>query len=542
MDLLQNPFYILGATLRDNKRRIIELAEEKSLYFDSVLITKAQADLTNPHKRLAAELAWLPGASPRLVAGLLDKLTDDKDLEQNQLNDLSPLAKVNFFVSQISHKKNDDTPSWTFDLSSEILAIAEAFESVDMQKLVDLLNTDRMTAGFSVINDELLVMEGLRERRRYICHAIKEALSNVISEDVLEIMKLVVRSSTDFGNKHGFIVIDDLVARYEIESQEFFEKEAENIKLLISTIRESFDKGLPTSFIVHLISKLMALIKNWHKIAEPIQLNTKSKGSEHRKSCDIALSIRTLSIDMYNNYGQLELATSLTETIRTFFADVATIADRVNEDIKTIGDLTEEAREREAEFAEDITYETSVGIFFKEPLKISPKGIEWKDTIWPLDEITEIRWGGVTQTANVISHTIYGVYFGSGINFASIQLKKRQYGEFVECLWKAVGVNILMNFLKGLQSGKQYVFGTTEINDEGITLKKNNFLSTEEKYFSWAEVVIWNRPGYFCIGRKEEEFNAAFSYLDDDNTHVLEAAIRAFWKNGGRKLSSLLER
>ena len=31
MDLRHNPFYILGASLTDNKRRIMELAEEKRL-------------------------------------------------------------------------------------------------------------------------------------------------------------------------------------------------------------------------------------------------------------------------------------------------------------------------------------------------------------------------------------------------------------------------------------------------------------------------------------------------------------------------------
>ena len=56
MDLKKNPFYILGATTRDNKQRLIELCEEKSLLGDADERNEALAVLTNPRKRLSAEM------------------------------------------------------------------------------------------------------------------------------------------------------------------------------------------------------------------------------------------------------------------------------------------------------------------------------------------------------------------------------------------------------------------------------------------------------------------------------------------------------
>jgi hypothetical protein len=54
-------------------------------------------------------------------------------------------------------------------------------------------------------------------------------------------------------------------------------------------------------------------------------------------------------------------------------------------------------------------------------------------------------------------------------------------------------------------------------------------------------LVIWNGAGVFCIGKKEDKkLAAAFSYQEEDNIHVLEAAIRMFWKRGGDRLSCLL--
>ena len=62
MDLVANPFYTLGATMDDDRRRIAELAEEKSLVGDETSIREARSILTNPRKRLAAEVGWLRGS------------------------------------------------------------------------------------------------------------------------------------------------------------------------------------------------------------------------------------------------------------------------------------------------------------------------------------------------------------------------------------------------------------------------------------------------------------------------------------------------
>ena len=70
--LHKNSFWLLGVTVRDDKRRIIEMSEEKSLELDHELCQKAQSDLTSPRKRLEVEMAWLPGVSPRKAMQLAD--------------------------------------------------------------------------------------------------------------------------------------------------------------------------------------------------------------------------------------------------------------------------------------------------------------------------------------------------------------------------------------------------------------------------------------------------------------------------------------
>ena len=71
MDLLHNPFYILNATQRDSWHRIIELAEEKNLLSDTDSGITARTELTNPRKRIAAEVAWLSGVEPERIYDIL---------------------------------------------------------------------------------------------------------------------------------------------------------------------------------------------------------------------------------------------------------------------------------------------------------------------------------------------------------------------------------------------------------------------------------------------------------------------------------------
>src|SRR5690554_6831225 len=101
MDLLQNPFYILTASPRDNRRRIMELADEKSLLLDSSECMNARSDLTNPRKRLSAEIAWLPGAGPKRVGEILSFL-ESQPIDLLSVEKISPMARANLLAAGLA--------------------------------------------------------------------------------------------------------------------------------------------------------------------------------------------------------------------------------------------------------------------------------------------------------------------------------------------------------------------------------------------------------------------------------------------------------
>ncbi|MCI4892235.1 hypothetical protein JL827_06410 [Vibrio parahaemolyticus] len=546
MDLLQNPFHILSASPRDNRRRIMELADERSLLLDSSECMEARSELTNPRKRLSAEVAWLPGIGPKRAGELLS-IIESSPTDLLAVGNLSSIARANLLaagIARLPEHNADDVAEW-------ILEIAWAFEDLDPDELSVIINEERIVSGFPEVSDLSAVEAEIQERRRHYRKVIKSALDNLSPKELVEAVTVTVESATDDGEEHGPILIADLVDSYEVEAQGFLDKEEGNIIALVGKLRAAVDAEQSDSTLAPMVNQLIQIVKNWDTVAQPIQVSTKSRGLDHDASHRVANLVRSLAIHMFNEHGKLDFSQQLTNMLQEVFAEVAEVAERTAEDADALAEIAEEQLRyveglvnKAEEWRREITYEAEVGAIFKDKLRISPEGIEWKGRRWDLDSITRVRWGGTKHSVNGIpTGTTYSIVFGNSSNYTSIELKKEAtYSNFIDRLWKAVGVRLLTEYLQGLREGKKYRFGSTIMSDHGMELERKKLFGSNERIFCrWSELVVWNGAGVFCIGKKDDKkLAAAFSYQEEDNIHVLEAVIRMFWKQGGDRLSSLL--
>lgn len=547
MDLFQNPFHILTATTRDNHSRILDLADERSLLLDADECSAARLVLTTPRKRLAAETAWLPGVGPKRAEEVLSLLescpTDLLDEEK-----LLSLARANVLATALSR-----LPEYDADIMTTwILELADAFEECDLENIKLLINEDRVVAGVPELTDLSALEEEIQERRRYYRHVIRAALDNLEPRDLVEAITDAVESATDVGEEYCPSLIADLVDAYEADAQEFLDKEEGNILILVDKLRAAVDTGADDSALAPLVHRLIQVVKNWDMVAQPIQVSTKSRGLDHIASLRVAKTLRNLAIYLFNQHGKLELCRQLTDMLQEVFAEVGEIAELTADDADTLDDLfkqrarwIEGAETRAEEWRQEVTYEANVGVIFKEPLRISPDGIEWKGILWPLDSLTRIRWGGTRRSVGFIaSTTTYRILFGTPTDQAIIeQGDETIHTSFIQRLWRAVGIRILTQCLDDLRDGKKCSFAGITMSDYGIELVRSGFLSSNEQVFChWHELSFWSVPGAFCIGKKgDKKLVASLSYQDVDNVHILETALRMFWKKGGSRLSSLLE-
>ena len=446
MDLLQNPFHILNASPRDNRRRIMELADERSLLLDSNQCMEARSDLTNPRKRLSAEIAWLPGIGPKRAGELLS-LIESSPTDLLGVDNLSSIARANLLASGLSRlpeNNADDVAEW-------ILDIAWAFEDLGPDELSVIINEERVVSGFPEVVDLSAVESEIQERRRHYRQIIKSALDNLSPKELVKAVTIAVESATDDGEEHGPILIADLIDSYEVEAQGFLDKEEGNIRALVEKLWAAVDAERPDSTLAPMVNQLIQVVKNWDTVAQPIQVSTKSRGLDHDASHRVANLVRSLAIHMFNEHGKLEFSQQVTKMLKEVFAEVGDVAERIAEDADALDEIVEEQiryveglKNKAEEWRREITYEADVGAIFKDKLRISPEGIEWNGRRWELDAITRVRWGGTKHSLNGIpTGTSYSIVFGNDSNYTSIELKKKAtYSNFIHRLWKAVVVRL----------------------------------------------------------------------------------------------------
>ena len=343
MDLLANPFFVLGATMGDPKRRIMALAEEKNLGSDSTTeaaVRDAKAMLTHPKRRLRAEIAWLPGLPPKRISETIATLQQDP-AQVRSLTGLPSLARANLLAAGLiriaKQLPKGDVAQW-------ILELARVHEAITAEATMNLLNEERSTvrgilnslirrsSGFLPITDPQMIDAELRNQRQYYGQAIKKALDLLPFQSLVEVVTTTVDEATNHGNHQAPILIDDLVDRFEVEAQGFFETETKAIKDLMQRIRRAAERDGSYQSISRLVSQLEDAVKNWDRVAQPIQVSARSRGTDHDLSHEVSGEIRSLAVHLFNKHDLLAISRKLTALLQVVFAEVPSVVEKAQED------------------------------------------------------------------------------------------------------------------------------------------------------------------------------------------------------------------
>ncbi len=538
----RSPFHLLSISTRDDRRRIVAQAEEQALHLDAETCQKARSDLTNPRTRLSAELAWLPGLSPRRASTLVEMLKS-RPWDIRQEDGLPALAKTNLLAAA---SEAVDAEFSADEVADFIHDFALLVDEIDPEEVLRTINEDRAVSGFPEVRDIDLIESELAERKRYYRNSIKGALNRLNSPELVATMTMVVENATLGGEMHAPELIDELVDAYAVETQDVLLKESQNAEKLIRTALENAKAG--EAAVRPLIDKLESVARTWDKIAQPIQLSTKARGLEHEPSKELAYSIRSLAISLFNEHDLLVQSQRLTKLLSDLFSELPEFAERVLADTQALSDIAKQRQKSEREqreWEEEIAFSADVGVVFKDTLSISAKGISWKDKTYPLESITRVRWGGVRHSVNGIpTGTDYTVAFGDNRTESVVSIKREAtYTKFTEKLWRAVCARLMTDILRSLRDGAEVRFGEAAVRDDGVTLIKHKFLGSNEAIrYPWSQVQIWSADGAVVIGAKDDKkAYVSLSYIQVPNAHLLEQIVRmAFKKSGLRRLSDLI--
>jgi len=541
--LQRNPFWILRATTRDDRRSIVALGEARSLELDSDVAQKACSELVNPRQRLAAEISWLPGVAPTKAVRLVQQVLKDPMSVRGQ-SGISHLAQANLMAAAfelIDGQVGKDSICGFID------ELAKRVEKVSSTDVLRDLNEDRAVSGFPAIGSVEIVESVLAERKRYFSETVKTALDRLPTTELIDVMTSVVAKATDSGEHHAPQLIYDVVDRYEVAVQEFLQKEAENVQKVLEATKEQGGNGVRV--VSKLIEQLEKITRNWVAVARPIQLSAKSRGTQHEPSYRLAYEIRSLGIDLFNDHGMLPQSQQIVSLLKELFGELPEVSERVEQDESALENIFHNRAQQESrrkEWAAQLAYSAEVGLVFKNTLSIGVDGLSWKDKHFPLDSITRVRWGGVRHSVNGIpTGTTYTIAFGDTRSEASVELRRSEiYSVFIQKLWMGVGIRLLTEMMESLKKGIEIEFGgNLLIRDDGATLVRHAMFGGGGRVVcSWNEIHVWSADGSFVVGMKtDKKVYSSISYIYTPNAHILEEGIRmAFKKPGMRVLSDIL--
>lgn len=376
--LHQSPFAVLGATTRDDRRRIVELAEEKSLEIDHDVCQKARSDLTNPRTRLSVEMAWLPGVSPRRASQFLSSLLQNPMAIRGE-SGLPTLAQLNLLAAAFESVDGEHDAD---DLAGFILEMAYLVDELSPDEVLRDINEDRTVSGFAEARALDQIDAELTERKRHYRNAIKAALERLPSTKLLLVMTDVVDGATSGGEDHAPGLIDDLVDSYEVETQAPLQAGFDNIHKLIKCIREVAPSG--EAAVRPYVDKIEVAAKNWDRIAQPIQLSAKARGIEHDPSSNLGWAIRSLAIDLFNTHDMLTQSQRLTGLLKELFSEIPEIAERVEQDADALDDI-ESDRNEQAEKLRAILDK------FKD-FNLTETSFTWKNRTYAISSISHITF------------------------------------------------------------------------------------------------------------------------------------------------------
>jgi hypothetical protein len=523
---------MLGASSRDGRQRIVQLAEERSLEGDPEECQSARSQLTNLRTRLAVEIAWLPGVSPTRAEQLVARVAETPGIVEPGV---ASLARLNLLVAGLEAQRGRGTQR---EVAEAILRIASELDGLVASDIRRDLNEDRIASGFPQIASDEAIETELTARRRQIRDVIKDTLNQMPTERLVALFTDLAELSTDNGERQAPALVDELVDMYQVEAHEFLTTEAHNVSRLVEAARSV--AAADRASVSELVAYLDRVARNWDKVAQPIQVSAKARGLMHEESSAVAFEIRELAVELFNRYDMVGESKRLTDMLGEVFAEVPQVAEQIEQDAAALAGIV---RNR-TEWRRDISYSAEIGLAFKGTLSISPDGVSWRDKSYSLDAITRVRWGAVSHSLNGISTgTTYTLAFGDDQSEAVVDLRRKDvYLAFIDRLWRAVCARLVIELLGSLRLGQSLDFDGTTVADDHVVLTRRKWIGTGESVkCHWRDVKIWSRDGSLIIGAQNDaKVYATLSYMLP-NVHILEQAIRMAFKRSAVRLSEVLE-
>jgi len=368
ININENPFFVLGADITDDKRKLMNICEEKMIFENTDVIIKAQEQLLNSQKRLKAELRWFPTCSKDQIQIIINYLNDLPNKEifeyipNSFLEKLYYLEKINIalysFIYIIGPPKkwSENTISkgtinkdaFYYDINKDNISLfihqtSELYELLEPQTIKDMINEKRKISGFPVITEVNSIEEELNNLRKNIKQILSFFISNITLGKITDILINIMEYYKN-GNKYHGAIIDDFISEYSLLSKDIISRRKDDI---ISQIEEILQISLSTEYLETRINTILSQLRNWDHLAQPLQLEALTKGMRHNESIIMANKFRELSLYCNNELKRTDLALKITKELKKYFIELTEYYQLLLEDENKLNNIKNNIFENE---------------------------------------------------------------------------------------------------------------------------------------------------------------------------------------------------
>lgn len=359
-----NPFNVLAVSPKDDRRAIARLSEEKALLIDSQKCSDARTMLTNPQRRISAEIHWFLDCSEEEVKEIdayISNVLAGNDIDDYSWDQFCALTQLNIRLACLEAQNFRNTSMAKY----YILGISRLFENIDTEVIIRLINENRRQAGFPEISKSLDIEPALGELRSEIRQTLSRRLQSLPENLYTQIVTSLSESYSGNQRYKGYAVLEDAISEYQLFINDTLHKQSQSIIKTAKFIANGAQKINVSQAVSDLIDKL----REWDKLAQPLQLGALTKGSTHEESKEILIALRDLALKLHNDYGMSSESLAITNATQEVFKELPEYTDLLSSDNKTLKRLIEE---KEAEDILAPVLETINKAF--EALKNCPEG------------------------------------------------------------------------------------------------------------------------------------------------------------------------
>lgn len=327
MILKENPFYILDVSLSADRKKIAEAADEIGFLLGEEIGREAQSVLTNPTRRLNAEMAWFPEASLEDIASIRNAISGDQPINTSSLTGLS---KLNAMVYDLGIAEYFGT----YDLGFDIVAIDEQYNSIDLARLKRTINLAREKAGMSSVGDSE-VQECYRKGIEDIRKLLNDKLKAYDEKAYIDFVTVIGEQYVADKRHNAGPILFDIIDQYEIRMQSEIEGKADQIIQYVDLIKSEQDKDI----IKKSIPKVIERVQAWDKYAQPLQCRSQATGLPHDISSKLAYEIRGLILFLNNEKQLTTEARDLASAMKAVFIELGEFKEVFTNDTKKLDEI-----------------------------------------------------------------------------------------------------------------------------------------------------------------------------------------------------------